>query len=463
MTTVKKQFNPDKAQRLMHEHLTTRKEGALFAGMGLGKTAATLWALYDMMADGAIRGVLIVAPLRVCNIQWPAEVAKWEQFKDLEIANLRTKEGQQALLDGSAHLYVINYEMLKWFREWYLLGRRKLAFDTVVWDEISMAKDHNGKRINSVRQYFRKHCTRHYGLTGTPQPNSLLDLFAQVRLLDGGKRLGRSYNHFRDTYFVPIDYEEHTWVAKKGAKDKVYRAIGDLALVLKSSDWSKAPDIFVEDVPVVLKDEGKAYKAMEQDLLVEVGDEVIFAQNAAVLVGKLQQLTTGALYTSETTYEVFGDAKLKTTLKLLKSISGPVIIMTMFRHERERLLKALPDAISFQTATTPKKQKALCEDWNEGKVKHLIVDPRSMSHGLNLQNGGSDIVMMSLDWSRERYDQIIARLARRGQDEITNVYQVIAKGSIDDGILHALHTKSEDQNQLLDALKEYYALRTKKV
>lgn len=451
-------FTPSQAQVLADQHLATNDEAALFMGCGLGKTAVVLHRLMAMLEDGATDGALVVAPLRVCNLTWPAEVHKWEGLEGLRVANLRTKEGWQALERGSAHLYLINYEMLQQFQERFLAGKRRLPFDTVIWDELTKAKNHKSKRINAVRPYFRKHCKRHWGMTGTPTPNGLLDLFAQTRLLDDGRRLGKTFSGYRDVFFKPEDWNEYNWLPKPGAREQIYKRLEGFALTLRSSDWLDIPDVFVEDIEFSLSDEAKKmYEELERELLLMLEDNsAIVATNAAVLVNKLLQLTSGAAYTDKGQWRIVHDGKMKQLEKLTKRIGKrPTLVAYNYQHELERILRAYPQAVAFNNAKTLQQQDQLIQRWNGGKIPMLVAHPKSMAHGLNLQDGGSVVVWFSLTWSREDYDQMNARLARRGQEQVTEVYRLITSNTADEVVAEALRAKDEEQSALLQALTNW--------
>lgn len=450
-------FEPSIPQQLADFHLREHNEAALFMGCGLGKTAVALHRLADLKKQRSLRGALVVAPLRVCNLTWPAEVRKWSGLRDLSVVNLRTSEGRQALKDELADVYLINYDQLQQFRDQYLRGRRELAFDTVVWDETTRAKNHKSVRVNAVRPYFRKHCTRHWGLTGTPTPNGLLDLFAQIRLLDGGKRLGPAFQNFRDCYFEPEDYNEYKWNPKEGSRERIYHRIRDMALTLKSSDWLDIPDVVQEDVELSLAKEARAqYDELEEELLLMLNNEqdAVVATNAAVLVNKLLQVTSGAVYSAERKWHMLHDGKTKALQGLLKRIGDrPVLIAYQYQHELERILRAVPGAVAFNSAKTPRQEEELLARWNAGRIPFLVSHPKSMAHGLNMQDGGSVVVWFTCPWSREDYDQLNARLARRGQDQITEIYRLVTRCTVEDVVLEALRSKDEEQMALLDALR----------
>ncbi len=425
-------------QELLRDHFLTHDRGAGFCGLGLGKTAATLSAIHENLLDGVSRATLVVAPLRVARLTWPNEVAKWDQFKSLRVESIRGKKPS-----GKAQLYVTNYERLGEITD--------LSWcDCVVFDELTRAKNPQSLRINGFRPLMKEH--RRWGLTGTPRPNSLLEVFAQVRLLDDGLRLSPSFNHFRNTYFAPEDWNEYRWNPKTGAEEKIYRKIHDLALTLKSSDYLDIADTIVEDVEIPLPKGAHAiYAELERELLVRIGDGEVVAINAAVLVNKLLQICGGTVY-NETrgVIDVHG-SKIVALKKVLLDLGDErALIFTNYIHERERVVREIPGAVDAS------KFKGDIEDaWNSGKIRHLVADPRSLGHGLNLQQGGCTVIWYSPTWSRELYDQANARIARKGQDKVPQVFRLICTGTMDDVVIETLRSRGDEQGAMLDLLTNF--------
>jgi len=449
----------DSYQHTIVNHLLSHDIAYHMVGMSLGKTACTLTAINELFADMATKGVLIVAPLRVATIVWPMEVRKWDQFNWMRIANFRTPEGKSLFRKGSAQLYIINYEQLPKLREFFKANAATSnavpPWDTVVWDEISKAKNPKSKRIESVRTWLSGHCLRQWGLTGTPASNGYLDLFAQVRLLDRGERLGKSYHHFRRTYFAPTDYMEYNWVLKDDGKDRIHSRLADISLSMKTSDYLDLPDMVEVDHDIALPAAAKkTYKELEKELLtvLEDGTEVV-GVNAAVLVNKLLQITSGAVYGDGAVYDderrhsIIHNSKVAEVAKIVKGIKGNCLLVYNYIHERDRLLQEIPEAKVFD-------DDRVCETWNSGGIKCLLVHPKSMSHGLNLQGGGADVVWSSLTYSREDYDQLNARLCRRGQDEVTRIHRVLTRDTIDYAVAGVLKSKGDRQEELLKAMKQ---------
>lgn len=448
-------FAPRPYQQAASDHLVTRTEAALFTGMGLGKTASTLHAFDRLLREGEARGMLVVAPLRVANLTWPAEVEKWESFQYMRVANLRTRAAKAQVRDGSAHIYTCNYEMLPAVAE-----IKNPPWDIVVFDELTKAKNHASKRINAFRPAAYK-LARRWGLTGTPTPNSHLELFAQIRLLDQGSRLGRSFHSFRSCWFAPTDYMEYNWEPRPGAVEEILAKIEDLALVQRTSDYLDVADMTREEVEVALPPEARAdYDRMERDLLLLLKEGTVLAPNAAVLAGKLLQMTGGAVYDLEKKVHVVHTAKIEATKKLCKALSPEcVIVACNYQHEQERLAAAIPGAVRFDSATTPKAQEDLLARWNARKIPALILHPRSGGHGLNMQDGGRHVVWYSLPYSGEEYDQLNARLHRTGQKDAVVIHHVTSPGTVDDAVAETLRNRGASQNVLLETLRNLQRLK----
>lgn len=453
-------FTPDEAQRLMHAHLLRCPDALLFVGMGVGKTAGCLHTLSEMLLDGDIRGALIVAPKLVSVLTWLDEVRGFDEFKWMKIVNLRTDAGKAAFLDGKAHLYTINYESLHVVENLVRARKGSLPYDVVVWDELTRAKNHSSKRINRFRAKVPRP-ERNWGLTGTPMPNSEMDLFAQVRLIDGGKRLGTGWTAFRDRWFQPEDYNGYKWGARAGATGQIEAAIKDITLTLRTADWVDIPDAFVDDVQVPLGDALMGdYTRFEKELILKLrtGGEIT-AANAAVLVGKLLQFTSGVSYDEERVTHEIHNLKMKALQDVVKRASSPVLVAVQYQHEQERLRKHFPKAKFFADAKSPRAQFALKDEWNAGKVPVLVGHPASIGHGLNLQHGGCHVVWITMTYSREQYEQLNCRLIRRGQKRNVTIHRLICPGTVDEVVATVLESKASTEARLLTTLKALEELR----
>lgn len=443
-------------------HLAERNRAALFTGMGLGKTVATLTALTDVGSGCA----LVVAPVRVCNLTWPNEVARWRHLCARPVVNLRTRTGWEALRAGKPAIYTTNYEALPRLVTKFLKGKRSFPWDSVVFDELTLAKNPKSKRINAFRPYLERNPeVRRWGLTGTPTPNSLMELFAQIRLLDDGERLGRSFSHFRDTYFHATDYMQYNWEENKGARSTIFGKLADLVLAQSTEDYLKVQPPDVEDVAVPLPDDARsAYEELTKELLLQYDDQTIIAQTAAVLVNKLQQMTGGNVYKTADELDPVGGivqihrAKLDALLQLMKRHKNePVLIASCYRAEQARILAEVTGAERFPTDVR-RQQDALAR-WDRGQVRAFVTDPRSMGHGLNLQAGGRLIVWYSVPWSGEVYPQFNARLVRRGQGAQVKIYRLVSPDTVDEAIIEAHDNKSAGQTDLMRVLRNLRLLQ----
>lgn len=449
-------FNRLPYQDTMHDFLVERERAALFCGIGLSKTASTLSAFRTLVADGAARSMLVIAPLRVANLTWPNEIAKWGSFKGFKVERLRDVNDKPS---GKAQIYLSNparlLKTVKKGNDYETVPRlTDLSFcDTVVIDELTMFKNPASAQAAALRPLFKDH--RRWGLTGTPRPNSLLELFAQIRLLDDGKRLSPAFTAFRDAYFEKADYQGYNYTPKEGAEEKIYRKIHDLVLTMRSSDYLDIADTVEEDIEVALpKVAHTLYRELERDLMVLVQDKVVDAVNAGVLVGKLLQITGGAVYSSQedvrTTVHLH-DAKINALKRLLVDIDGEsAIIFCNFIHERERILAAVSGAVDASTF------KGDIEDaWNSGAIKYLVADPRSLGHGLNMQEGGRNTIWFSPTYNRELFDQANGRIARKGQTLVPRVYKLVCPGTIDDCAVETLRERGDAQTQMMKLLSNF--------
>lgn len=438
-------FHPFPYQDTMISFADDRDTLALFASPGLGKTPVTLSIIADRILEGRCRGVLVVAPIRVLLITWPTQVRRWEHSSWMRCVNLRTPEGMKAWEDGSADIYLINPEMLPKLLP-QMMKQKRIPADMLVIDELSVFKNPSSVRGKALTKHLDRF-TQRIALTGTPVPNSYLDLFAQIKLLDDGERLGRSIVRYRQAYF-DSDFMGYKWTIKPGAKETIDAKLADLCLVMLGDDYLDVPTCTTEDIEVALPREAKsAYKTLEKELLIQLRKSEVVALNAATLTGKLLQITSGAVYGEERVVNEVHSAKID-ALKELRSKHGrePMLVLIAYKHEAERVLAAIPGAVMFH--------ENLIQDWQQGKIQTMVANPASMSHGIDgLQDGGRIAVWMTLTWSNEAYLQTNARLVRTGQSEETLIYRIICSGTVDEAVAEALRTKSDTQSGLLNALK----------
>ncbi len=369
---------------------------------------------------------------------WPNEIAKWDFCRWMKVASLRDKNPPD-----DAQIYVINYESLPRLQNLD-------DIDVIVFDEITKAKNPQSIRIKALKKLLiHRPEIRRWGLTGTPRPNSLLDLFGQVKLLDDGQRLGTAASSFKERFFHPTDYMRYNWVPNAGAEDTVYRMISDITLIQRSSDYTDQPDTVLEDIEVTLPEDAKAaYKKLEKDLLLILGKKEVVAKSAAALVTKLRQICGGFVYDEMRATVVIHDAKIKALKQVLSGTKENVLIFTNFIHEREAVVAALGKG----AVDAAKFRGDIEKEWNSGRIRWLVADPASMGHGLNMQGGGRTTVWYSLNYSRELYDQANARVARKGQKNQPLLYRLLAKGTIDEAVAETLREKGLGQSEMLAML-----------
>ena len=401
-----------------------------------------------MMDDFEIGKVLVIAPLNVARTVWSEEAAKWDHTKHLRVSKVlgSNERVRMEALQQTADIYVINRENVAW-----LVGKlgRKWPFDMVVIDELSSFKSQKSERFKALRRVLPK-VRRLVGLTGTPTPNGLLDLWAQIYLLDQGERLGRTMTTYRNTFFDAGSRNGHIvfeWKLKPFAEEAIYQKLEGLCVSMKSANHLTLPECVYNIVPVQLSAEMMWYRQMKKEQVVELGGKDITAANAAAMTGKLLQITGGAIYDDAHGVEICGRVKLDMLEEIIESAQGkPVLVFYQFRHELPRLLERFPKAVALKDAKD-------VERWNEGKIPVLLAHPASAGHGLNLQQGGHIAVWYTLTWNLEHYQQANKRLHRQGQKETVIIHHLVAKGTIDEKIMRVLEGKASVQDAVMEVLE----------
>ena len=442
-------YSPHDYQRYAAEFITTHPIAALLLDMGLGKTIITLTAINDLLFDSfEVHKVLVVAPLRVARDTWSAEIEKWEHLKNLRYSVVvGTEQERLNALRTSADVYIINRENIQWLVE---KSGFPFDFDMVVIDELSSFKNHQSKRFKAFMQ-IRPKLKRIIGLTGTPESNGLMDLFAEFKLLDMGERLGRFIGQYRNAYFQPDKRNGmviYSYKPLPNAERQIYDKISDITISMKAADHLKMPELISSECMVRLSEKEKEkYERMKKELVLSEDNEEVTAANAASLSNKLSQMANGAVYSDDESVIPIHDRKLDALEDIIESMNGKSLLVAYwFKHDLERIRKR------FEIREI--KSSADISYWNSGKIPVALIHPASAGHGLNLQNGGSTLVWFGLTWSLELYQQTNARLWRQGQTADTVVIQhIIAKGTIDEQIMKALKTKDTTQAALITAVK----------
>lgn len=437
-------------QKYCVERILETNNLGLFLDMGLGKTLITLTAIKELIYNRfSVGKVLVIAPKKVAEATWQNEIEKWPELGLLRTSTVLGTEKQRVkALNTPADIYIINRDNVVWLVDFY---QNAWPFDMVVCDEFSSFKNHQAKRFKALAS-IKPHIKRFVGLTGTPSPNGLLDLWAQVYLLDGGKRLSPSFYSFRNSYFEG-DYMGYNYKARDFSREEITRKISDICISMKADDYLELPECTDNIIPVVLSPKAKkTYLQMEREAVLELEDaEDIDATSAAALSTKLLQLANGAVYDEDKNYHEIHDCKIEAFMETLEQLQGKnVLVFYNFKHDLARLTQALEKKkLNFRKLETKEDQK----DWNEGKINVLLTHPASSAYGLNLQEGGNHVIWFGLTWNYELYTQANKRLHRQGQKEKVIIHHLVTEDTRDEDVMTALEKKEDVQNYVLESLK----------
>lgn len=450
-----REFIPHKYQLTAINHVINVPKCGLFLDMGLGKTVSTLTAIKELKYNRfQVNKVLIIAPKKVAEGTWSKEKDKWNHTKDFRVSLvLGSQQKRIKALSVNADLYIINRENIPWLVD-YL--RNDWYFDTVVIDESSSFKNSRSKRFKALKMVLPK-INRLIELTGTPSPNGVEDLWAQIYLLDQGTRLEKYITHFRTKYMEPnkrnrsqiFDYK-----IKDGVYDSIINKISDICISMKSEDYLELPDLSYNEILVILNDKARRdYDKMERDFVLELegAEDEITAVNAAALSNKLLQISNGAVYDSTGIYTEVHDAKIEAFLELVERLQGKsLLVFYNFQHDRDRIKRALEksDLVVKELKTTQDE-----DDWNAGKIDILLTHPASAAYGLNLQEGGNHVCWFGLSWNLEHYQQANKRLHRQGQKEKVIIHHLVTQGTRDEDVMRALDNKAGVQEEIMQSLK----------
>ena len=449
-------FRPHAYQQHCIDQILRVKKLGLFLDMGLGKTVTTLTAIRELKYNRfQVRKVLIIAPKKVAEGTWTKEKDKWDHTKILRVSPVLGNQAKRIrALNTPADLYIINRENVCWLVNYY---RNSWPFDMVVIDESSSFKSHSAKRFKALAS-VSTWIDRLVELTGTPSPNGLDDLWAQIYLLDSGERLEKKYTQFRERYFQPdkrgADGMVYSYTAKPGTEESILKRISDICISMKAEDYLQLPDITYHEIPVVLDEKSrKAYDDLERRMVLELpGDgEDISVTSAAALSNKLLQLANGAVYDEDHAVHEVHACKIEAFLELVESLRGkPVLVFYNFQHDRERILKALSGSgLRVKELKTTRDE----DEWNAGRIDVLLTHPASSAYGLNLQQGGNHVVWFGLTWNYELYTQANKRLHRQGQTEKVIIHHLVCSGTRDEDVMTALQKKDDVQNWVMESLK----------
>lgn len=440
-------YKPHNYQQFATDFILNQSICCLMLDMGLGKTVIILTALWQLTLDSFdVSRVLVIAPKRVAEDTWPKELAKWEHLTGLTSSLvLGSAAERKAALQRKAFLYIINRENVAW-----LVKNHYWDFDMVVIDELSSFKSNKAERFKAMKK-VRPMVTRIVGLTGTPAPNTLLDLWPQMYLMDMGQRLGRFIGGFRDRFFLPDKRNReiiYSYKPREGAEDAIYALISDICISMKAADYLDMPERIDNRIEVSMSPkERKLYDDFQKDMVLSIGDEELDAANAASLSNKLLQMANGAVYGEDKKVLPIHDRKLDALEDLVEAANGkPLLVAYWYKHDLQRIKARFKNVRCIDTAKD-------IDDWNAGQIPLALIHPASAGHGLNLQDGGCTIVWFGLTWSLELYQQLNARLWRQGQKHTVVIHHIVTKGTHDEDVMRALENKDTRQSALIEAVR----------
>ena len=446
-------FNPYPYQTYAINRVLQDNATGLFLEPGLGKSVITLTAIKELKYNYLrIVKTLIIAPKTVAQSVWPNEIKKWNHLSCLRYSLvIGTKIQRIKALATPADIYITTRDLIHDIVDYY---KHNWPFDLVVIDESSSFKNHRSRRFKSLR-LIRNRISRIVALTGTPASNSLMDLWSQIYLLDGGQRLFPTIGQYREKFFVPDkrnQFQVFSYEPKPDAVSAIQHSISDICISMKAEDYLDLPERIYNEIPVNLDAAAtKAYTELEKELLLQLDEGIITADTAGVLTGKLLQLCNGAVYDADRRIHNIHNCKIEAFLDTLESLNGqPVLVFYNFQHDLERLLSALtPLGLRVRVYKNPTDE----QDWNAGNIDILLAHPARCAYGLNLQAGGHHAVWFGLTWSLEQYEQANKRLHRQGQQHPVVIHTLVTQGGMDEDVIAALQRKENTQNALMEALK----------
>lgn len=436
----------------------------LWLDMGLGKTVVTLSAILQRMDQAQVYGTLVIAPLRVCQTVWRQEAKQWSHTQDLSFSLIHGTPAQRArAVCRRANVYLVNYENIRWLINFindnFLSKGLYPPFNMLVSDEISKFKDHSTQRHAAIRQIL-PYLPYRMGLTGTPASNGYIDLFGQYMVVDSGARLGTKVTHYRDKFFNNTGYGFNKYELKPGSDAEIQQHIADITMEMSSADKLDLPKCIINDIEITLdKKTQAAYDKLEKEMFLQLEDgEQVEVFNAAALSTKCRQAANGALYLEPGSpkWSLLHDHKMDALDEVIGEAGGqPVLCLTEFKHDAERIMKKYPDAEFIGGTMSTAQVEDLVDRWTRGQIRILVGHPASMGHGLNLQYGGHIIVWFGINWSLDLYQQANARLDRQGQKNPVIIHRLVCRGTIDEAKRLAIEEKASTQSDLRKSLFNY--------
>ena len=441
------------------DYIIDTPKAYLALDLGLGKTVIALTAISDLLAAGEIKSVFVIAPLRVVYNVWRQEAAQWEHIRHLTFSIIHGGNKGTTFRNTTADVNLINIEGMLWVRD---NKPKKLPGCMLIVDEASMLKSPSTQRFKVLKRYHRQF-SRAVMMSGTPAPNSLLNLWAPYYLLDGGDRLFPAFYRYKSACFRQTDWHGYTWEIKPGMKPLIYQKVADITLRLDKYDHLDMPELVVVPTKTSLDEKTrKLYDKLEKEMFLEFEDHEVSATMAPVIALKCQQLSQGFLYTDEGETVTVHKNKLEALTELLEELDGqPALVPYHFKADFAALHEAFPKASYINGTTTTAEDEQTIRLWNRGEIPLLFAQAQGISHGLNLQKGGSVIIWYSMTWSAEIWDQTIGRVHRQGQkSKSVRIFVLMNEDTIDEVMFSVVNSKLEGQKQFLDALNTYRGSRS---
>lgn len=439
-------------------HLLKNDHAGLFLAPSLGKTLITLLAFLIRQQRGEVNTLLVTASIRIIHSVWPREIKKWGFPFKCSIMQGTVPQRLKAF-NRDVDVYLTNYENLGWLED-QLKGKNRRKFDVCALDESSKIKSTKTKRFKVIKRIATAFKHRQI-LTGSPIPNGLKDIFAQIFFLDLGKTLGIYITAFLNLYFYPSGYKGYDWQPLPDSEAKIFKLIKPLILRI-GNEVLDMPPLHRVNRTIILSDKVRQqYDDLEQEFIAEINDGIIVAENAASKSAKLRQITGGNVYDADGSTINIHEEKVEELKEIIDELQGsPCIVSYEFKHELKVLQKHFPKAPYIGGGVSAKKGDEIAEQWNRGNIPVLFGNPASIAHGLNLQESGRHLIMFSMTWNLEYYEQLYQRLWRQGQKNTVFVIHLIAEGTIDEAMLKAINAKDKTQRAMLDALRAHYNFKT---
>lgn len=444
------QYNPHNYQSNAGGLMRNNDRFALILDMGLGKTSVVLTETIGELNDMKLSRPLIVGPKKVIESTWTDEIEKWDHLTGLTISKILGNETERiAAIKAPADMYAVTVDFFVWLVNYW---GEDWPYDAIIVDESSKFKSPSSNRTKALMKVsgLSRRVTL---LTGTPMPESYLDLWSQIFILDGGERLGRTQTAFRNRFFYPGIVSNgfvKKWVLRPYAQEEIHRIISDIAVSMSAADYlDLKPRIDIVQTIELSDKDRKAYKQFERNRVLELDGGTVTAANMAGLYNKLLQFCNGAVYDTESNYHIVNTAKMEALEENIEALQGqPVIVFYQFRSDAERIIRDIPGAVFYKG---PKE----LYDWNAGRIKVLLAHAASAGHGLNMQDGGRHMLWYGLPWSLEQYLQAVRRLDRQGQKGTVINKAILVKGTVEELVYKRQTDKDFTQQQFINAVKFY--------